>query len=354
MRRRVLLAIGLYFLSPLVAEYLLGDIAITAIPLFAAIPLLLGMSLLYGTGALLIREVVRRASYGWPSIIAFALAYGIIEEGFTTYTLFNPNWDSAFGFHILAYGYIPALGLSLNWIIFVLGLHTFWSISTPIALMETLAGEQQRTKPWLSKLALSLLAALFVLAIVGINIGNVVNHRFIATIPQFIGTGIATIVVVGIGILLGQRKPTARTQAGRAPSPWLVMLVALIAASVFLLIYAVDPSGISPWLAGLNLPAWIAIVLYLLLCAGMAVLVSSWSQRRGWSDAHRFALAAGALLAYAWHSFPWPVLMPGVSLMLDLLSNAILAVGAIILLVFAARQLQKEGQQSFATLAHNS
>jgi hypothetical protein len=62
--RRALPAIGLFFLSPLVAEYLLGNLPITAI---AALVLL---APLYGGGAVLIREVTRRAGRGWPTIRA--------------------------------------------------------------------------------------------------------------------------------------------------------------------------------------------------------------------------------------------------------------------------------------------
>ncbi|GHO47456.1 hypothetical protein [Ktedonospora formicarum] len=340
--RRLLPALGLLCLSPLVAEYLLGDVPITSIAL------LLAMIPLYGCGALLIREVVRRAGYGWPSILAFGLAYGMIEEGFTTFTLFDPNWA---GFHVLTYGYIPSLGISLNWTIFVMGLHTFWSIGTPIALMEALAGKQQRTTPWLGKIGLAVVATVFALFVIGPVVYILLTHRFHASVPQVIGTSIAIIIIVGIGILLGQRNRAPHTQtAGHVPSPWLVMLVALVATSIFQLIYAADPYGLSPWLAGLHLPAWAAIVLYLLLLCGMAVPVGFWSRQSGWSDAHRFALAAGALLTYIWHSFPWPVLMPGVDLMNDLLSNAIFAAGAIALLIIAARWLKQEEQPVVATV----
>jgi hypothetical protein len=44
---------------------------------------------MYGGGALLIREIVRRKGRGWPSIILLALAYGILGEGIATESLFN-------------------------------------------------------------------------------------------------------------------------------------------------------------------------------------------------------------------------------------------------------------------------
>ncbi len=332
---RVLPAIGLYFLAPLVAEFLLGNLVITS-PV--SILVFLAVSLLYGGGALLIREVARRAGYGWPTILAFALAYGALEEGITTQSLFNPNYDH---YHLLMYGSIPALGISLPWTLFVLGLHMIWSISVPIAIVESLAGTR-RTTPWLGKIGLSVTAILYVLGLLVSFFGTLSTNHFVASAPQFVGTGIAAIVIVGVGILLGRREAPSRSQtAGKAPSPWLVGVVSLIAGSLFLLIYAADPTGLSPWLAGLHLSPWLATVLYLLLYVGIAALVSYWSHRSGWSEAHRLALAGGALLAYAWHSFPWKPFL-SVSPMLDLVSKIILAVGAVTLLVIAALRLQKE------------
>src|SRR5262249_3412316 len=137
--RRVAPAIALYFLSPLVAEFLLGDFPVTLLPLV----LLLGP--MYGGGALLIRETVRRTGRGWPSMVLLALAYGIVEEAVTTESLFDPDYAHA---HLLDRGFVPALGIAVPWTIFVLTLHMVWSISTPIALAEGLV-PSRRTTPWL-------------------------------------------------------------------------------------------------------------------------------------------------------------------------------------------------------------
>ena len=134
--RRVAPAIVLFFLAPWVAEFLLGDFPITWLPL---ILVLAGM---YGGGALLIREVARRTGRGWPTIVLLALAYGVLEEGVTTMSLFNPGYVGA---HLLDQGYLPALGIAVPWTIFVLGLHTVWSISVPIALVEQ--GTRRRATP---------------------------------------------------------------------------------------------------------------------------------------------------------------------------------------------------------------
>ncbi|MCM3869292.1 MAG: hypothetical protein ND895_01175, partial [Pyrinomonadaceae bacterium] len=127
--RRIAPALTLLVLSPLVAEFLLGDFSIRQLGI------LIFLLPQYGGGALLVRETARRAGKGWPSIIVLALAYALIEEGFTTQSLFNPNYA---GLRLLDYGFIPALGTSLDWAVFVLTLHIVWSVSTCIAIAEGL------------------------------------------------------------------------------------------------------------------------------------------------------------------------------------------------------------------------
>lgn len=69
-RRRYAPAVGLFFLSPFVAEFLLGDIGIDKL----AIGLVLAP--FYGGGAILVREASRRRSGGWPAILLLGFAYG--------------------------------------------------------------------------------------------------------------------------------------------------------------------------------------------------------------------------------------------------------------------------------------
>jgi hypothetical protein len=83
--RRVAPAVGLFVLAPLVGEYLLGNVSIVEI---RALPIL---ALLYGSGALLIREVARRTGRGWPAMLVLGLAYGLIEAGLIDQTLSTPR-----------------------------------------------------------------------------------------------------------------------------------------------------------------------------------------------------------------------------------------------------------------------
>src|SRR5271154_6619819 len=122
-------AAALFFTAPLVAEFLLGNLPIQLLPA------LIVLAPMYGGGALLIRELTRRAGRGWPTILLLGVAYAIIEEAFTTQSLFNPHY---LGLHLLTHAWIPSLGISAWWTLFMLNIHPFWSIGVSIALAEGL------------------------------------------------------------------------------------------------------------------------------------------------------------------------------------------------------------------------
>jgi len=129
MHRR-LPAFVLVLMAPLVAELLAGSTPLGQ-PIVLAILLVVYLPL-YGAGALLIRELVRRSGRGWPSILLLGAAYGFIEEGFVSQSLFNPTLYHAanWGARILGIN-----GVYTEWVIVV---HAVWSASIPILLTELL------------------------------------------------------------------------------------------------------------------------------------------------------------------------------------------------------------------------
>ncbi|MER6948829.1 hypothetical protein ABT294_32895 [Nonomuraea sp. NPDC000554] len=313
--RRTVLALGLALLSPLVAEFLLGDFPLTSLPFLAL------LAPTYGGAALLIREVARRAGLGWPSIVLMSLAYGVFEEGIMTMSLFNPDYAGA---HLLAKGFVPALGIAVPWTLFVLGLHTVWSMSVPIALVEELAGPQ-RTTPWLGGAGLAVTAVLAGLGAAAMTFFSYMNGHFLASVPQIA----SVLVIVAALVALAFRLPERRAASvRRAPSPWLVLGVTLAAGVVFeFQIMLPGP------LVG------VAIAMLVLAEAGMAVLALFWSGGSGWRGAHRVALAGGALLTYVWHLFFTPPLVPSTPAMV-LASHLVFGLGAVALLAVTARRAQ--------------
>ena len=122
----------------------------------------------------------RRAGKGWPTIFLLAVAYGVVEEGLACQTLFNPSY---FGFNLLREAYIPALGMGVWWTLFVLTLHTVWSICVPIAVIESLVPERATT-PWLGWPGLAISAVLYVLGSALVFSGTYQQEHFIAHRPS--------------------------------------------------------------------------------------------------------------------------------------------------------------------------
>ena len=311
--RRVLPAIGLFFLAPFISEYLLGDFPLTKLGYL----LILGP--LYGGGALLIRESARRAGKGWPTIITLGFAYAVLEEAFTTQTLFNPNYLKL-NLHLLAPAYTPGLGIGGWWTIFVLTLHTVWSISASIALVEACV-PWRATTPWLRWPGLTLDSVLFALAAIASTRFQIKNGGFIASRMQFLVSGIVVTVAVIAAFLLPARR--AGSESTAAPSPWLPGAIALIAGSVFLIV----PRA---W-------GWTAVAIYFVLDLTVIVLVAGMSRCAGWDGRHRLALAAGAALAYGWHAFiQSPV--DGTTGIVIRASNAVCLLIVLALITYAARR----------------
>ncbi|HWE84574.1 MAG TPA: hypothetical protein VG267_06490 [Terracidiphilus sp.] len=309
-------ALVLFFLAPLVAEYLLGDLPITLLPA------LLVLAPMYGAGALLIREVVRATGRGWPSVLLLGAAYGILEEAFTTQSLFNPDYLHMH-MGLLNAGYIPALGMGAWWTLWMLNVHPVWSITTPIVLTEALFPSRAQ-RPWLSPVGRVIVCVVFAIGLVANTVIGWRQDHFIARPFQF-GLG-AVLVLVFVALALGHRWVIRRKKrASRVQSLWITGACAFIAASAALLIG-------NEW-------GWWSFVLLLVVDLIFLTLALRWITRMGWSDLHSLSLAAAAALAYAWHSFIQPQIVgkPGPAV---LVGKVIFALGAIVIVWIGVKRMR--------------
>src|ERR1700728_249945 len=163
----------LTYTAPLVAEYLLGDLPLKMLGALVA------LAPMYGGGALLIRETARRRGLGWRGILLLGVAYAVIEEGFTTQSLFNPDYLKLH-MHFLSHGWIPAFGMGAWWTLFMLNLHTFWSISVSIALVDGLFPAWSE-RPLLGKAGYAVTMVLFLLGCVASTAISLKMDRFVAS-----------------------------------------------------------------------------------------------------------------------------------------------------------------------------
>ncbi|NYH88494.1 hypothetical protein [Actinopolymorpha rutila] len=321
--RRVAPAVGLFFTAPLVAEFLLGNLPIT---------LLVGLVFLaplYGGGALLVREFVRRTGRGWPSILLLGLAYGVFEEGITTQSLFNRNYVGA---HLLDVGYVPALGIAVPWTLAVLALHTVWSISVPIGLVEAMV-PQRRTTPWLGKVGLTVTGVLFVFGSVATTAMQIARDPFVASVPQFAGVAVVVVALVVAAFLIRPHRAVTSTESSvrevgrRAPSVWLVGGFALVCGSA----YRLTPD---------HTAAWVPVVMMAAIAGVAVTTVTYWSRRPGWEPRHQLALVAGAALAYALHAFIETPILP-VSTTVDRAGDVFFGAAAVLAIAVAARRTRQ-------------
>jgi hypothetical protein len=324
--RRIAPALVLLVLSPLVAEFLLGDFSIRQ---FGLIVVLLPQ---YGGGALLVRETARRAGKGWPSIILLALAYALIEEGFTTQSLFNPNYA---GQRLLDYGWIPALGTSLDWAVFVLTLHIVWSVASCIAIVEGLDGSRWAT-PWLGRLGLAVTVVLFLLGCTFTTAFTLKTFPFVASPWRFAGVAIA--VVASIVTALKFFDGSGTRVHGSVPPVWLTGAASLGLCSGFVLLYERGRHN------GLHPAVTLAGMLALELMA--IAFITVWSKRTGWGRRHVLAAATGAILTYGWLSISR---MIAGATALGVPTTTVDVVGQIFLLLGILALIGMAGRQSPAT-----
>jgi len=324
---RLFPAIALLLLSPLVAEFLLGDVTVRQLGFVAFfLPQ-------YGCGALLVRELARRHRRGWPTILLLALAYALIEEGLTTQSLFNPNYAHE---RLLDYGYIEALGTSLNWAVFVLTLHVVWSIGSPIAIAEALSGGRWDL-PWLGVRGLVVVAVGFVLGCSLTTASTYVTYPFTASPSQF-----ATIAILaGTATYAAFRlfRGHSDLRRGTVPSPWIVGTTSFLLCSAFHLLY--DHSHGHGLPAGLTLAGMLAVV------AIGFLLLWIWSSRDEWTPQHPLGAASSAILTYGWVGLMRMIGDGATGLgapttLTDTIGQAVLLASMLAVIAVAAHRLQRE------------
>src|ERR1700727_178034 len=129
----------LLLLAPFIAEVLSGSTRLSF--LFVLIPEVM----VWGCGALLCRELVRRWRAGATSLLMLGLALSIAEEFIIQQTsiapLPFPGANANFGRY---YG--------VNWLylLFMLGFESLWVVLVPVQVVE-LVFPDHREQPWLRK-----------------------------------------------------------------------------------------------------------------------------------------------------------------------------------------------------------
>jgi hypothetical protein len=221
--------------------------------------------------------------------------------------------------HLLDHAWIPALHIGAWWTLFMFNLHTFWSISVSIALVEGLFPSRPE-QPWLGRVGDSIVALLF---LIGCAIGTAITlkgDRFVSSPKQFLCAGLGSVALMVAAFLIPRRRPRAAT--GSVPTPWITGAVALLLG---LGVMFTPPA----W-------NWSAFAAILTIDLVFLLFVGVLSRRVDWTPLHTFSLAAGGALAYGLHAFvARPIIGAGLSARIG---NVIFLAAALAVIFAGARR----------------
>ncbi|MBF6341544.1 hypothetical protein IU450_37545 [Nocardia abscessus] len=279
----------LIVLAAAIPEILTGTTTLTGsttiLSNIVGLPLRIG---LYGPGALLIREVVRRRGGSWPSMLILGALFAAIFEG-----LLEPGWLTPQLFPPHGHPYGAAFGVFWTYAAFNIVFHSIWSVTLPIVLTETLF-HRRRFHSWLGATGIRLAAVIFILdaAFSAIYFRRVTLPRYgvDADIDAVKYLGVVVFLVL-LALLSGRSIKWAiqiEHSATRVPPPWAVGLTAGAGTLVWFATIAPDS-----WARHLPIPA--TLLLQFAIAAAGYLLVREWTTRVGWENRHRLAVVAGAL-----------------------------------------------------------
>lgn len=304
---------SLFLLSPFIAEFVLGNLPAKMLAV------MLPLGLMYGTGAIFIRELVRQSGRGWQTLLLLAVAYGLIEEGLVTQSLFNPDYMH---FRLLDYGFVPSLGIGLPWTIYVVSIHVGWSICAPIGLVECLFPAQLNT-PWLKKRGLIISGIAFVAGSAFIATVSQKQAPYMASPSQLLSiVAVATLLVV---IAFRLPKPTSST-VDTQPNAGLLFIMPFVSGSL-LMVLKVFAEKTWHW-------SWPSTLISILVVEMAFVTYLHFATRnKHWNARHHWMLTTGGISVYLWFGFVLDFAMQGSSA--GLIGHAIIASVALALVIVA-------------------
>lgn len=272
--KRIPPALVLYFLAPAIGELLSGSAP--PIEFFNPFGLVI-LPALYGSSAILARELAIRWEKRWPTIFVLGLAYGIIEEGLMVKSFFDPAWPDLGLLGV----YGRWAGVNWVWSLFLTIYHAVYSIATPIFLVELLF-PARRDERWVGRRGMITLS-LLLLAVVLFGFFFLTEYRPPAL--PYLMTLAATVGLYAVARRMPTHWWTRRTKPRRSPL-WFGF-VGFASTSVFFFMHWILPEiGVTVPLTMMAAVLWVWIVV---------MAVRHMSGEGGWSDEDKLALVSGAL-----------------------------------------------------------
>ena len=289
--------------------------------------------MVWGGGALMMRELVRRWRAGWTSLLLLGFGLTIAEEFLIQQTSLAP-----LPFLGSAPGYGRLYGVNWPYFAFMLAYEAVWIVLVPVQLTELLF-PVAREETWLRARGWAVVGGFFLL-------GSFIAwytwtqqarpnmfHVPVYTPPSVtLALGALAIVLLAVAAH-AVRGADAPVRARTSAPPWVLVLAALAMGFPWygLMVVVFAPNVTAPLGAVMAAAGAWAI--------GVYAVVRRWAVSAGWTDAHRWALCFGALLVCMIAGFlgasGWP--------RLDTLGKAVLNLIAAAGMIVLWRQIQRRG-----------
>jgi hypothetical protein len=327
-RQGALPAFTLMILAPLVAEVLSGATRLSFI--FVFIPEVL----VWGGGALLVRELARRWKGGWTRMLLLGLCLSIAEEFLIQQTSLAPlPW----------LGDAPTYGRlwGVNWIFFLymLGYESVWVVLVPVQLTELIYREP-RHEPWLKTRGMVIVSILFLLGSFLAwfswtqRARPMVFHvaKYVPPLLTMASGALAIAVLALLAYFLRTTTGIESAGARRAPSAWAVGVVTFFLGAAWWTLLAL--------VFGLRLKAtfWIPMAAGMAWAAMAFVIVCRWASSTGWTELHRWTIVSSAILVCMALGF----LGSSSRLKMDVIGKVILNLIAVALLILLGRKIRQQ------------
>ena len=286
--RRIPPGVTLLFLAPVLGEL----VSAHQTPLEFINPMnFLLLSLPYGFGALVVRELTVKWEKGWPSLLLLGLAYGIYEEAIVVYSVFDPQWKELGS--LSRYGFVA--GVNWTWAALTIHFHTLISISSGIIITELLY-PAKRHRPWLKKKFLIACFAGLILWVPALGYIMIVYTG--RTFPPPALYSLACLLIILL-VWVAYRIPEHLLQPNNRSVPWPVFffITGLVNMSVFFFTVFLTADHSFP-------PLWLTM-LFLICFDGLSVWLVLYFSGNGynWDERHVLALIAGFLGFFIYFCF---------------------------------------------------
>lgn len=276
----------LVVLSPFIGEILSGSTR-TSI-LFVFIPEMM----VWGVGALLCRELVRRWRAGGVSLLLLGLALSVAEEFIIQQTSLAPLPFP--GAHA---DYGRLWGLNLVYLLFMLGYESIWVVVVPVQLTE-LFFPRQSSQPWLRIRGIIISAIIFLLGcrIAWYGWTQQARPRLHAAPYHpplaLLALGFALIALLIVAAYLVRNFALPKSDDPRTTIPaWAAGITAFVMGAAWFEVIAqmFVPHPLQPF--------WAVIVAGIVWAVIAFALFTRWASRPAWHEVHGFSAALGATLA---------------------------------------------------------